>query len=116
MNGLEPGEVVRYQGRAGFETPVNRGRLILTNRRLIWKRTLSIDPFSDHEVVIRLVDIKRVERQGDAIVLDAGRGEMFLFVDWLPLSVISGYRRTREWLRALDEAIGLAQREARTEA
>lgn len=105
MDGLTSGEKVVLEGRAGYQTQLNRGRLTLTNKRLIWERSLSIDPFGGHELSVSLGDIRRCDREGDAIVFDAGDGEVFLFVDWLPLSIISGYRNTKQWLRYLTEAI-----------
>lgn len=110
MEGLAKDEKVVLEGRAGYQTQLNRGRLTLTNKRLIWERSLSIDPFGGHELSVSLGDIRRCEREGDAIVFDAGHGEVFLFVDWLPLSILTGYRNTKEWLRYLTEAI----EEART--
>jgi hypothetical protein len=109
MEGLTPGEKVILEGRAGYQTQLNRGRLTLTNKRLIWERSLSIDPFGGHELSVPLSEMRHCEREGDAIVFDAGHGEVFLFVDWLPLSIITGYRNTKEWLRYLTEAIAAAQ-------
>jgi hypothetical protein len=109
MEGLQKGEKIILEGRAGYQTQLNRGRLTLTNKRLIWERSLSIDPFGGHELTVDLRDISRCEREGDAIVFEAGHGEVFLFVDWLPLSIISGYRNTKQWLRYLTEAINEAQ-------
>ena len=109
MEGLAKDEKVVLEGRAGYQTQLNRGRLTLTNKRLIWERSLSIDPFGGHELSVDLKDIRRCEREGYAIVFDAGKGEVFLFVDWLPLSIISGYRNTKQWLRYLTEAIESAQ-------
>lgn len=105
MNGLSDGEKVLREGRAGYQTNFNRGRLVLTNKRLIWEQSLSIDPFGGHELSVLLDDVRRCETQGDAIVLDAGDGELFLFVDWLPLSLLNGNRRAREWLRAIEDAM-----------
>jgi hypothetical protein len=109
MEGLGRDERVILEGRAGYQTQLNRGRLTLTSQRLIWERSLSIDPFGGHELSVSLKDIARCEREGDAIVFDAGHGEVFLFVDWLPLSIINGYRNTKQWLRYLTEAIERAQ-------
>jgi len=109
MEPIAKGEVIQLEGRAGYQTQLNRGRLTLTNRRLIWERSLSIDPFGGHELSVPLADIQRCEREGDAIVFDAGHGEVFLFVDWLPLSILTGYRNTKEWLRYLNEAIQAAR-------
>jgi hypothetical protein len=105
MDTLEPGEDVILEGRAGYETPLNRGNLILTNRRLIWEKSLSIDPFGGHELIIPLADIETCEIEGDALILDAGKGEVILFVDWLPLSLLSGGRRTKNWHRAITRAM-----------
>ncbi|HVP05230.1 MAG TPA: hypothetical protein VMT90_06100 [Dehalococcoidia bacterium] len=110
MEGLSPGEKVLLEGRAGYQTQLTRGRLTLTNNRLLWERSLSIDPFGGHELEIDLASIRRCEREGDAIVIDAGHGEVFFFVDWLPLSIITGYRNTKEWLRYLTEAIAAVQK------
>lgn len=109
MDGLAKDETVVLEGRAGYQTQLNRGRLTLTNKRLIWERSLSIDPFGGHELSVLLGDIRRCEREGDAIVFDAGHGEVFLFVDWLPLSILTGYRNTKEWLGYLTEAIAEAR-------
>ena len=109
MEEMSKDEEIILEGRAGYQTQLNRGRLTLTNKRLIWERSLSIDPFGGHELSVPLEDIRRCEREGDAIVLDAGHGDLFLFVDWLPLSIISGFRNTKQWLRYLTEAIENAQ-------
>jgi hypothetical protein len=109
MEGLSRDEKIVLEGRAGYQTQLNRGRLTLTNKRLIWEQSLSIDPFGGHELSVALKDIRNCEREGDAIVFDAGQGDVFLFVDWLPLSIISGYRNTKQWLRYLTEAIENAQ-------
>ena len=53
---------------------------------------------------IPLAEIQTCEIEGDALVLDAGKGELILFVDWLPLSLLSGGRRTKNWLRAITRA------------
>lgn len=108
-------EKVIREGRAGFGTNLNRGRLALTNKRLIWERSLSIDPFSGEELVIDLKDVRSCETQGDVIVIDAAGEEVYLLVDWLPLSIISGNRRAKDWLRDLTAAIGRAK-EAPTES
>jgi len=105
MHGLKDGEKVLREGRAGYQTNFNRGHLVLTNRRLIWEQSLSIDPFGGREFSVELSDIRHCENQGDAIVFDAGAGEVFLFVDWLPLSLINGNRRAKEWLRAIEDAL-----------
>lgn len=105
MEQLDRDENIILEGRAGYQTQLNRGRLTLTNKRLIWERSLSIDPFGGHRLAVSLKDIQSCEREGDAIVFDAGHGDVFLFVDWLPLSIISGYRNTKQWLRYLTEAI-----------
>jgi hypothetical protein len=109
MEQLDRDEKIILEGRAGYQTQLNRGRLTLTNKRLIWERSLSIDPFGGHRLSVPLKDFRRCEREGDAIVFDAGHGDVFLFVDWLPLSIISGYRNTKQWLRDLTEAIEGAQ-------
>lgn len=111
MEGIAKDETIILEGRAGYLTQLNRGRLTLTNKRLIWERSLSIDPFGGHRLSVDLKDIRRCEREGDAIVFDAGHGEVFLFVDWLPLSIITGFRNTRQWLSYLTEAIADARRE-----
>jgi len=111
VEGLAKDEKVVLEGRAGYQTQLNRGRLTLTNKRLIWEQSLSIDPFGGHELSVELHDIRRCQREGDAIVFDAGQGEVFLFVDWLPLSIISGYRNTKQWLRYLTEGISDASKE-----
>ena len=105
MEGLEPGEEVRIRGRAGFDTNYNRGDLILTDRRLIWERSFSIDPFGTHEVIIPLDEITDCTRDGDAVVLDTKRGQVYLFVDLLPLAIFTGGRRTKEWLREIKRAL-----------
>lgn len=115
MEGLAKDERIVLEGRAGYQTQLNRGRLTLTNKRLIWERSLSIDPFGGHELSVDLKDMRRCEREGDAIVFDAGHGEVFLFVDWLPLSIISGYRNTKQWLRYLTEAIAEVTQKAPVE-
>lgn len=109
MEGLKAGEEIILEGRAGYQTQLTRGRLTLTNKRLLWERSLSIDPFGGQELEIDLASVGRCEREGDAVVIDAGHGELFFFVDWLPLSIITGYRNTKEWLRHLAEAIAAAQ-------
>lgn len=109
MDTLEPGEDVILEGRAGYETQLNRGNLVLTNRRLIWEKSLSIDPFGGHELIIPLAEIQTCEIEGDALILDAGKGEVILFVDWLPLSLLSGGRRTKNWHRAITRAMAAAE-------
>jgi hypothetical protein len=106
---LDPGETLIREGRAGFGTNFNRGHLALTNKRLIWERSLSIDPFSGEEAIIELKDITSCEAQGDVIVLEAAGEEVYLLVDWLPLSILSGNRRAKEWLRDIRSAIIAAQ-------
>jgi hypothetical protein len=106
---LEKGETALLDGRAGYQSPLNRGRLTLTNQRLIWERSLSIDPFGDHELALPLVQISACESRGDAIVLDTPAGEVFIFPQWWALSVLTGNRRTKEWLRELTRAISDAR-------
>jgi hypothetical protein len=108
---LEKGETVILEGRAGYETPLTRGRLTLTDRRLIWEKSLSIDPFGDRELVLPLAQISACESRGDAIVLDTEAGEVFIFPQWWVLSVLTGNRRTKEWLRELTRAISAARGE-----
>ena len=108
---LEKGETVLLDGRAGYQTPLNRGRLTLTDRRLIWERSLSIDPFGDHELTIPLAQVRACESRGDAIVLDTEAGEVFIFPQWWALSVLTGNRRTNEWVRELTRAISEVRRE-----
>ena len=110
MEGLQPGEDVILEGRAGYQTQLTRGRLTLTSKRLLWERSLSIDPFGGHELEIDLGKVRRCERAGDAIVIDTGHGEVFFFVDWLPLSIITGYRNTKEWLRYITETMATVQK------
>ncbi len=106
---LEQGENVILEGRAGYETPITRGKLTLTDRRLIWEKSLSIDPFGDHEIALPLTQIRSAEADGDAIKLDTESGEVFIFPQWWALSVLTGNRRTKEWLRELTRAISEAR-------
>jgi hypothetical protein len=106
---LEKGEKVLLAGRAGYQTPLNRGRLTLTNQRLIWERSLSIDPFGDHDLALPLAQISACKSRGDAIVLNTDAGEVFIFPQWWALSVLTGNRRTKEWLRELTGVIGEAR-------
>jgi len=112
MADLQPGEKVLLEGRAGYEVSWNRGNLTLTDRRLIWERRFSIDPFGEHEMAMPVNAIHSAEARGDAIVLQTDSGEVFLFVQLLPLSMLTGNRRTREWLRELKRVIQAAKREA----
>lgn len=105
-------EKVLLEGRAGYGTPLNRGRLTLTDKRLVWERSLSIDPFGDQEMAVPLAQIKRCDSSGDAIVLDTSDGELFIFPQWWALSVITGNRRTKEWLREINRAISAAEPQA----
>ena len=105
---MEKGETVLLDGRAGYQTPLNRGRLTLTNRRLIWEKSLSIDPFGDHDLELPLAEVRACESRGDAIVLNTGTGEVFIFPQWWALSVLTGNRRTKEWLHELTRAISNA--------
>jgi hypothetical protein len=103
---IEQDEQVLLEGRAGLETPVNRGRLTLTDKRLIWERTLSIDPFADQSFTLPLASIRSCKAEGDTIILDTtDKGEVFIFPQWWMLSVISGNRRTKEWLREIRRAM-----------
>jgi hypothetical protein len=112
MDTLERGEEILLEGRAGYETQLNRGNLVLTNHRLIWEKSLSIDPFGGHHLIIPLADIKSCELEGDAIILDAGKGEVILFVEWLPLSLLTGGKRSKNWVRTINRA----REEAKTPA
>ena len=103
---LEKDETVLLEGRAGYETPINRGWLTLTNRRLLWERTLSMDPFAENEVALALTQVKGCEERGDAIALDTTDGEVLLFPQWWMLSILTGNRRTKEWMREISRAIG----------
>src|SRR5437879_11604308 len=85
---LEKGETVILDGRAGYESPLNRGRLTLTNRRLIWERSLSVDPFGDHELALSLAQVRACESRGDAIFLRTEDAEVFIFPQWWALSVL----------------------------
>ena len=102
---LEDGETVILEGRAGHETPLNRGWLTLTDRRLLWERTLSMDPFAENEIALPLAQIRACRASGDAIVLDTNDGEVLLFPQWWMLSVLTGNKRTKEWLSAITRAI-----------
>jgi len=106
---LETGENVILEGRAGYETPITRGKLTLTDRRLIWEKSLSIDPFGAHEIALPLAQIRSCDMDGDAIKLDTEAGEVFIFPQWWALSVLTGNRRTKEWLRELTRAISAAK-------
>jgi hypothetical protein len=106
---LEKGETVLLEGRAGYETPLTRGKLTLTDRRLLWEKSLSIDPFGDHEIALPLSQIRSCEADGDAIKLDTEKGEVFIFPQWWALSLLTGNRRTKEWLRELTRAISDAR-------
>lgn len=105
MDALQPGEEIILEGRAGYETQLNRGSLVLTNQRMIWERSFSMDPFGSQALIIPLDEIKSCEREGDAILLKFADTQAYLFVDWLPLSFLSGGRRTKEWLRAINRAL-----------
>ncbi len=111
---LETGETVILEGRAGYETPITRGKLTLTDRRLIWEKSLSIDPFGDHEIALRLEKIKSCEADGDAIKLETEKGEVVIFPQWWALSLLTGNRRTKEWLREITRAMTAAQAAARS--
>lgn len=102
---LEDGETVLFEGRAGHETPLNRGWLTLTDRRLLWERTLSMDPFAENEIALPLANVRACRASGDAIVLDTSGGEVLLFPQWWMLSILTGNKRTKEWLREISQAI-----------
>ena len=102
---LNDGEVIRLEGRAGYETPINRGWLTLTDRRLVWERRFSLDPFGHHELTIDLGKIRSCTSRGDAVVLDVDGEEVVLFVQWWLLSVLTDARRTKEWLREINRAM-----------
>jgi len=102
---LEPGEQILLEGRAGYETNLNRGDLVLTNHRLVWEKSLSIDPFGGHELIIPLADIRSCDLEGDGIVIDAGKGEVILFVEWFPLALLSGGKRAKNWVRTINRAM-----------
>ena len=104
MAELQAGEEILLEGRAGYETQLNRGRLILTDRRLIWERVLSIDPFGGAELIVPLEDVKSCKLEGDVIVVDTGEDKLFLFLEWLPLSILSGGRRSKNWVRGINRA------------
>ncbi len=106
---LEPGESVILEGRAGYETPITRGKLTLTDRRLLWEKSLSIDPFGAHQIALRLEKIRSADMDGDAIKLGTESGEVFIFPQWWALSLLTGNRRTKEWLRELNCAIKAAR-------
>ena len=69
------------------------------------KKSFSIDPFGGQALIISLDEIKSCEREGDALLLKFADTQAYLFVDWLPLSFLSGGRRTKEWLRAIKGAL-----------
>lgn len=102
---LEDGEKVLLDGRAGYQTPLNRGTLTLTDRRLLWERSLSMDPFGEVEVALSLTQVHACRSSGDAIVLDTDDGEVLIFPQWFMLSMLTGNRRTKEWLREISRAI-----------
>jgi hypothetical protein len=102
---LEKDESVLLEGRAGYQTPLNRGRLTLTDRRLLWERSLSIDPFGEVEVVLPLTQIKTCQMRGDAIALETTDGEVLIFPQWWVLSILSGNRSTKEWQREITRAL-----------
>lgn len=102
---LEKDETIILDGRAGYQTPLNRGTLTLTDRRLLWERSLSMDPFGEVEVALPLTQVHAVRSSGDAIVLDTDDGEVLVFPQWFMLSVLTGNRRTKEWLREIKRAI-----------
>jgi hypothetical protein len=102
---LEDNETVLLDGRVGYQTPINRGWLTLTDRRLLWERSLSMDPFAENEVALPLTQIRACRANGDAIVLDTDDGEVLIFPQWFMLSILTGNRRTKEWLREISRAI-----------
>ena len=103
---LDKDETVILDGRAGYQTPLNRGTLTLTDRRLLWERSLSMDPFGEVEVALPLAQVRACRSSGDAIVLDTDDGEVLIFPQWFMLSMLTGNRRTKEWLREISRAIG----------
>jgi len=103
---LEKDETVILDGRAGYQTPLNRGTLTLTDRRLLWERSLSMDPFGEVEVALPLAQVHGCRGSGDAIVLDTDEGEVLIFPQWFMLSMLTGNRRTKEWLREINRALG----------
>lgn len=104
MPDLSPGESIILEGRAGCGSSVDRGELTLTNKRLVWERRFSIDPFGHQELEIDLANIRSAETSGDAIVLDVDGEEVYLFVQWWVLSILTDSRRTKEWLREINRA------------
>jgi hypothetical protein len=112
MADLAPGETILLEGRAGCETAFNRGWLTLTNRRIVWERRLSIDPFGHHEVSFDLSKVRSARSDGDTIVLDVDGEEIFLFVQWWLLSLVTSDRKTKEWLNEIQRAMEEAKVEA----
>ena len=112
---LEDGEKVLLDGRAGYQTPLNRGTLTLTDRRILWERSLSMDPFGEVEVALPLSQVQGCRSRGDAIVLDTNDGEVLIFPQWFMLSMLTGNRRTKEWLREINGAIKQATSVPQTE-
>lgn len=102
---LDKDETVILDGRAGYQTPLNRGTLTLTDQRLLWERSLSMDPFGEVEVALPLTQVRACRSSGDAIVLDTDDGEVLIFPQWFMLSMLTGNRRTKEWLREINRAI-----------
>lgn len=104
MADLERGENIILEGRAGCGTSIDRGMLTLTDRRLIFERRFSIDPFEQQELVFDLDKIRSATSDGDAIVLDVDGKEITLFVQWWMLSLLTDSRKTKTWLREINAA------------
>ncbi|MEO8458671.1 MAG: hypothetical protein ABI559_12780 [Chloroflexota bacterium] len=109
---IEDDERILLEGRAGYETPFNRGHLTLTDKRLIWEKSLSIDPFGDHEIALPLNQVDSISPRGDAIALSTAKGDVVIFPQFWMLSVITGGRRTKEWISELQRAVRTAKGEA----
>jgi hypothetical protein len=79
---LEAGEIKLAETGASSQAPGNNGTLVLTNRRLIWRKGWIITPLSllgRREVIIPIESIEKCYSRGFAIVVGTQNGAFYFF-------------------------------------
>jgi hypothetical protein len=102
---LEANEIKLAETNAAYQSPMNNGTLILTNRRLIWRIGWMISPlglFGQREVIIPIEGIEKCYSRGSSMVLGTQTGDFYFFIRnaW---SLWWDNKKVRVWVARIEE-------------
>jgi hypothetical protein len=101
---LEPGEDFIKKGVVSYQSWENYGTLVLTDRRLIWDRGLSIAPIGQRHFSVPLSMIRGCRSERNKVILSIdGSPECWLLI-WGKWGLFNSGRRTRDWWQAIVDA------------